>query len=174
LAFEIGVAGLIIVVLAALAFFLLSLRARLVRMRNETVRALSNLEAQIKQRNDWIPTLIETCRGYMGSSDRVLMAVSDARNAFAKAKTLAERAACEQAMRQGLAALFQEVERHRDLRINNSLQKLRSRFAEMGREVDGNRDALNQAVEHYNRRLGTFPDSWMAAFMSLKPKSKFE
>lgn len=171
---EIGMAFLVIVILLAFTFCLLSLRATLIRLRNEAARALSNLEAQIKQRNDLIPTLIETCRGYMGSGQEPLQVVAAARNAYGKAKTLAEKAAREGVMQQSLNALFQEVERHRELKINNNYQKLRARFAEIGREVDGNREAVNQAVELYNRRLGAFPGSWMGSWLGLKPKLRLE
>ncbi|MGH9430208.1 MAG: LemA family protein [Terriglobia bacterium] len=174
MALDIGIAILVIIVVAAVAFYLLSLRAALIRMQNEALRALSNLETQIKQRNDLIPTLIETCRGYMGPGEGVLQAVAETRNAFGKAKTPAEKGACEQVMRQRLIMLFQEVERHRELRVNNNYQRLRARFAEIGRKVDGNRVRLNQAVERYNQRLGDFPGSWVARWLSLKPKLKFE
>ncbi|MGH9453784.1 MAG: LemA family protein [Terriglobia bacterium] len=174
MALDIGIAILVVIILLALAFYLLSLRATLIRTRNEAVRTLSNLEAQIKQRNDLIPTLVETCRGYMGSGPGPLQAVAEARNAFGKAKTPAAKGACEQGMRQSLQGLFQEVERHRELKINNNYQKLRARFAEIGREIDGNREALNQAVERYNQRLASFPGFWMSRWLNLKPKSKFE
>ncbi len=174
MALEIGMAFLVIVILLAFTFYLLSLRATLIRMRNEAARALSNLEAQIKQRNDLIPTLIETCRGYIGSGPGPLQAVAEARNTRGKAKTLAEKAGCEQVMRQSLNALFQEVERHRELKINNNYQKLRGRFAEVGREVDGNREALNQAVQRYNQRISSFPGSLIASWLSLTPESRFD
>ena len=171
---EIGMAFLVIVILLAFAFYLLRLRAALIRLRNEAARALSNFEAQIKQRNDLIPTLIETCRGYMGSGQEPLQALAAARSAYGNAKTVAEKAGCEQGMQQRLSALFQEVERHRELKINNSYQRLRSRFAEIGREVDGNREAVNQAVDRYNRRLSAFPASWMGSWLGLKPKSRVD
>lgn len=174
MALDIGIAILIVILLVVLAFYLLSLRATLIRTRNETVRALSNLEAQVKQRNDLVPTLVETCRGYIGSGSGPLKAVAEGRSAFGRAKTAAERGACEQGMRQSLDRLFQEVERHRDLKINNNYQKLRARFAEIGREIDGNREALNLAVERYNQRLASFPGSLMASWLSLRPKPRVE
>jgi LemA protein len=174
LAFDTGVAVLTVVVLLALTFYLMSLRATLIRMSNEAARALSNLEAHLKQRNALIPTLIETCRGYMGTGEVEVQAVASARIAFSKATSLADKAACEQAVRQNLSNLFRAVERHHDLRINNNYQKLRARFAEFGREIDSYRQLLNDAVDRYNRGFGAFPASWFGRWLGMKPKSHFE
>jgi LemA protein len=174
LGFDIGIAALVMVAIAALAFFLLSLRATLIRTRNEAMRALANLDAHIKQRNDLIPTLVETCRGYLEQDQEPLKAVAEARYAFAKAKTSAEKAACELAMRQKLAALFEVVEQHRELRINNNYQKFRARSAEIGREVDSSRQMLNQAVDRYNHLLGAFPGLWVGYWLKMKPQSRYE
>ena len=71
----IGVGILVVVVI-----YLVSIYNGLVRMRNETENAWSQIDVQLKRRYDLIPNLVETAKGYMKHERDTLEAVIAARN----------------------------------------------------------------------------------------------
>jgi LemA protein len=69
----------VIVVLVILAILLTLAFNHLVRLRNETEAGWSNIDVQLKRRNDLIPNLVEAVKGYMGFEQSVLTQVTQAR-----------------------------------------------------------------------------------------------
>ena len=55
---------ILIAVLVVLALALVTLYNRLVRLRNRTENAWSQVDVQLKRRYDLIPNLVETVKGY--------------------------------------------------------------------------------------------------------------
>ena len=63
---------------------------RLVRLRNEVDTGWSNIDVQLKRRNDLIPNLVETVKGYAAHERGVFEEVTKARAAMAQASTPGE------------------------------------------------------------------------------------
>ena len=72
----------VVVVLLVVGVYLFN---RLVRLRNEVDTGWSNIDVQLKRRNDLIPNLIETVKGYAAHERGVLEEVTNARAAMARA-----------------------------------------------------------------------------------------
>ena len=76
-----AIVGLIVlVVIVALIFLMVSIYNTLVRLKNRFQNAFSQIEVQLKRRHDLIPNLVETVKGYMGHEKGTLEAVIQARN----------------------------------------------------------------------------------------------
>ena len=62
-----------------IAFYLISIYNRLVRLRNNRENAFADIDVQLRQRHDLIPQLVESVRGYMKHEAEVLTRVTEAR-----------------------------------------------------------------------------------------------
>jgi LemA protein len=77
---------IILVVLAALVFFVVSMYNRLVSLRNRFKNAFAQIDVQLKRRYDLIPNIVETAKAYMSHERETLEAVIAARNSAAQAE----------------------------------------------------------------------------------------
>ena len=69
----------IVVVVVLLALALWAAFNGLVRKRNRTQEAWSEIDVELKRRHDLIPNLVNTVSGYMGHERGTLEAVTNAR-----------------------------------------------------------------------------------------------
>ena len=68
------------VILLLLVIWLFATYNGLVRLRNQTKNAWSQIDVQLKRRHDLIPNLVETVKGYAAHERQTLEAVTQARN----------------------------------------------------------------------------------------------
>src|SRR3954466_6610056 len=86
-----GIAAIVVLaVILAVVFWLVAIYNGLVELRNRYRNAFSQIDVQLKRRNDLIPNLVEVAKGYMGHERETLEAVIAARN---QAVTASQRAA---------------------------------------------------------------------------------
>ena len=78
---------LIIVIVALLAFAWISISNGIVRAANKCDNAWQTIETQLQRRNDLIPNLVETVKGYAAHESGTLEAVTAARGAMSSATT---------------------------------------------------------------------------------------
>ena len=67
-------------IVALIAFFIIGLYNGLVAKRQTCNQAFADIDVQLKQRQNLIPNLIETVKGYAGHEKETLDAVVKARN----------------------------------------------------------------------------------------------
>ena len=68
----------IIIIVAILAIWLVSIYNRLVKLRNNRENAFANIDVQLKQRCDLIPQLVATVKGYATHEKETLQRVTEA------------------------------------------------------------------------------------------------
>ena len=71
---------IVLVVVAIIVFWIVSIYNKLVTLRNRFKNAFSQIEVQLKRRYDLIPNLVETAKAYMSHERGTLEAVIAARN----------------------------------------------------------------------------------------------
>ena len=74
-----GILIVVIVIIAFLALFFISIYNSLVKLRNQVKNAWSQIDVQLKRRHDLIPNLIETVKGYMTHERDTLENITKAR-----------------------------------------------------------------------------------------------
>ena len=97
---------IVIAIVVVLLLFLVYLFNKVVRLRNEVNTGWSNIDVQLKRRNDLIPNLVETVKGYAAHERGVFEAVTNARAAMARASTPAEAGQADSILGQALGRLF--------------------------------------------------------------------
>ena len=91
---------------------------RLVTNKNLVAEGWSGIDVQLKRRNDLIPNLIESVKGYMGHERGVLDQVTELRTKSQAAQGVADQAKVEGAMGAALANLFAVAENYPDLKAS--------------------------------------------------------
>src|SRR5437016_9598648 len=119
----------VIVVVAVVVELLLLLALafnHLVRLRNETEAGWSNIDVQLKRRNDLIPNLVETVKGYAAHERGLFDEVTQARAAVAGAGGPAQTAAASDQLSGAMGKLFAVAQNYTQLRAAENFQKLQS------------------------------------------------
>ena len=70
----------VLVILGAIIFYVISIYNRLVSLRNRYQNAFAQIEVQLKRRYDLIPNLVETAKAYLSHERETLEKVTEARN----------------------------------------------------------------------------------------------
>ena len=122
----------ILVVLAAIvaiAGFVILIYNGLVMKRQRVNQAFADVDVQLKQRQNLIPNLVETVKGYASHEKETLDAVISARNAAQSASTPGEMSAAEGMLTASLGKLFALAEAYPDLKANTNFLELQSELS---------------------------------------------
>jgi LemA protein len=166
-------AVLAIIVIAIIMYFV-GLYNSLVAFKNNIDRSFSNIDVLLKQRHDELPKLIETCKGYMQYEQKTLQAVTEARTAFMRATTPAEKARADNMVSGALKTLFAVAEKYPDLKANTSFMQLQGRITELEIKIAAQRNSYNEDVNAFNIRIAQIPANFVARFMGLQPHALFQ
>ena len=79
------------VIVIGIIMYLVGIYNNLVTLKNDLDRSFANIDVLLKQRHDELPKLIETCKGYMQYEQKTLQAVTEARAAYTRATTPADK-----------------------------------------------------------------------------------
>lgn len=166
---------IVLVVIAALGFWVVSIYNKLVTLKNRFTNAFSQIEVQLKRRYDLIPNLVETAKGYMSHERETLEAVIAARNQAmaglqaaaadpANASAIKELASAEGALGGALGRLSVVMEAYPDLKANQNMMQLSEELTSTENKVAFARQSYNDQVTDYNTYKQTFPPVIFASF----------
>lgn len=146
----------------------------LVRLRNRTENAWSQVDVQLKRRYDLIPNLVETVKGYASHEQETFRQVIEARNAAQAAGTVAAQGEAENVLTGALRQLFALAENYPELRASEQFQALQGQLSETENKVAISRQIYNDTVLTYNNRVQTFPSNIVAGMANFSTKDYFE
>jgi LemA protein len=168
----------ILVVFAIIAIgivmYFVGIHNNLVALKNDIDRSFSNIDVILKQRHDELPKLIDTCKGYMQYEQKTLQAVTDARTAYMRATTPAEKTQADTMVTGALKTLFAVAENYPDLKANTNFMQLQGRITELEEKIAAQRNRFNEDVNVFNIRIGQIPANFVAGFMGLTPHALFQ
>jgi LemA protein len=145
-----------------------------VRLRNDLDKAWANIDVLLKQRHDELPKLIETCKGYMQYEQKTFQLITEARTAFMRANTVAEKAQADNFITGALKSLFAVAENYPELKADNNFMQLQNRISELEEKIADRREFFNDDVNTYNIRIQQLPDVFIAHMMNLQRKDLFK
>ena len=150
--------GLIILgIIVALVLFIISIYNSLVKLRNTSEQAWSDVDVQLKRRYDLIPNLVETVKGYASHEKETFEKVVQARNMAMSATSPEQKAENENFLSATLKSLFALSENYPDLKANENMSQLSEEITTTENKVAFARQAYNDAVTAYNTYRQTFP-----------------
>jgi LemA protein len=167
--------GLVVILcVVGISVYLLTIYNSLVRLKNDIDKAWSNIDVLLKQRHDELPKLIETCKGYMQYEQQTFQLITEARTAFMKAGSVAEKAQADNLISGALKTLFAVSENYPELKANNNFMQLQKRISELEEKIADRREFFNDDVNTYNIRIQQLPDVFIAGMMHLQRHDLFK
>jgi LemA protein len=177
--------GVVLLVVLVVAMMLIGMYNTLVTLRNRYKNAFSQIDVQLKRRNDLIPNLVEVAKGYIKHERETLEAVIKARNVAYSAGEQAARTpgdaqamsslgAAEAQLSGALGRLFAVAEAYPDLKANQNMLSLQEELSSTENKIAFARQAYNDAVMGYNTQREVFPTSIIAGMFNFQEATLFQ
>jgi len=175
----------ILIILAAVILFAVTIYNRLVAGRNRFKNAFAQIDVQLTRRHDLIPNLVETAKGYMKHERETLEAVINARNTAVSGlkaaaadpsdpEAMKNLAAAEQGLSGALGRLFALSEAYPDLKANENMMQLSEELTTTENKVAFARQAYNDSVMTYNTLRESFPNNFFAGWFNFQAAELLE
>lgn len=165
---------IILGVLVLIAGFIITIYNRLVGLRQTCNQAWSDIEVQLKQRQDLVPQLVNTVKGYAKHEKETLNEVIQARNTAVSAGTPNTQAVAEGMLTQALGKLFALAEAYPDLKANENFLQLQDQLADVENKIAAARRFYNNATQEYNTAREQFPANLIAGPFNFEEREFFE
>lgn len=159
----------IVALIGVLVVWLMVSYNGLVKARMHTKEAWSQIDVQLKRRNDLIPNLVETVKGYANHEEKTLEKITSLRSRVADATTPQATMAASNELSKQVTSLFAVAESYPDLKANSNFLKLQEELTNTENKISYSRQLFNTTTSHYNLKLETFPSNLVAKCFGFKP-----
>ena len=167
-----------LVVLLALAFgavgiiiYIVTLYNGLIALKNDIDKAWANIDVLLKQRHDELTKLLDVTKGYMNFERDTLTKITQARSQYQQATTFDQKAQADQSMTSALRGFFAVAENYPDLKANANFMALEQRISQLENQIADRREFYNDCANTFNIRIQQVPDTFVANFMHLTPRT---
>jgi LemA protein len=165
---------ILVAVVVLVGFLFIGAYNRLVALRQNVNEAFADIDVQLKQRQDLIPNLVETVKGYAAHERGTLDEVTQARTAAASAGSVEQRAQAETALTGALGRLMAVAEAYPDLKANANFTQLQAELADLENKIAAARRFFNNAVGEYNASIQRFPAVLIAGAAGFAQRDFFD
>lgn len=168
---------LIIAVIGALGLGYLSMHNTLVRLKNQSEQLFAQIDVELHRRNDLVPNLVSTVKGYASHEKETLNAVVKARQQLI---ALPDSATHEQTLEHSdklsgaLSRLLAVSESYPDLKASQNFRELQEELTNTENRISGVRQTYNRGVMQYNTKLQTVPSNIVANIGGFEPLTYHE
>ncbi|MFC1613385.1 LemA family protein [Patescibacteria group bacterium] len=146
----------------------------LIKIKNRTEEAWSDIDVQLKRRYNLIPNLVNTVKAYAKHESDLFEKVTQARTQAMGAGSPVEKAKAENALSGTLKSLFAVAENYPDLKANENFAKLQDELTDTENKIQAARRFYNGNIRDYNTKLQVFPTNLIANSLGFKQKDFFE
>jgi LemA protein len=146
---------------------------RLVALDQRADQSFADIDVQLKQRQDLIPNLVETVKGYASHERGTLDAVTQARAAAAGATSVNDKVQAENMLTGALGRLFAVAEAYPDLKANTNFLELQRELSDIENKLAAARRFFNNAVSEFNAVRRQFPTVLFAGMVGFDADKPF-
>jgi LemA protein len=147
---------------------------QLVGLQQNIQSAWAQVQNQLQRRNDLIPNLVNTVKGYATHEQAVFEAVANARARLLSAGTRDEQIEAAQGLNSALGRLLAIAEQYPQLKANEQFNRLSDELAGTENRIAVERMRYNDAVRAYNTYRNSFPTVLYAGWLGFKEEKYFE
>lgn len=166
--------NIILIVVAGLTFWIVGIFNTLIKLRNRTKEAWSDIDVQLKRRYNLIPNLVETVKGYASHEKGVFEKVSEARSKAMGVQSPKEKGEAENALTGTLKTLFAVSEGYPELKASANFVELQRELRDTEDKVQASRRFYNSNVRDLNIKIESFPNNIVAKLFNFKQMELFE
>jgi LemA protein len=134
----------------------------------------AQVQNQLQRRNDLIPNLVETVKGYAQHEEGVFKEIADARSRLLAAQTPEQTIQAANQQTSALGRLLAIVENYPQLKANEQFNRLMDELAGTENRIAVERMRYNERVQEYNTSRRQFPSNLTAALFQFKEYPFFE
>jgi LemA protein len=143
--------------------------------QEEAIKAQwAQVENQLQRRNDLIPNLVETVKGYAQHEEGVFKDIADARSRLLAAKSPEETIQAANQQTTALGRLLAVVENYPVLRANEQFNRLMDELSGTENRIAVERMRYNEKVQEYDTARRQFPGNVTARLFGFKEYPFFE
>jgi LemA protein len=137
--------------------------------QEEAIKAQwGQVQNQIQRRNDLIPNLVETVKGYAAHEEGVYKEIAESRSRLLAAKTPEETIAASNQQTAALGRLLAVVENYPQLRANEQFNRLMDELAGTENRIATERMRYNERIQEFNSQRRRFPSNVTAKMFGFK------
>lgn len=164
---------IIAVLLIVAIFFLISIYNELTKERILVKEGFSGVGTSLQRRNDLIPNLVETVKGYASHENKTLIEVIKWRNQSAAATNMDEQNKASAGLQKALLNFMSLTENYPELKANENFLKLQSELGVTEEQISLARRYYNGTVREYNQSIAVFPKNLVALMFGFKEETFF-
>lgn len=142
--------------------------------RNESITAKwAQVENQLQRRNDLIPNLVNSVKGYAAHEKTLFEDVTKARSQWASANTLDDKVKAASSMDTALGRLIAVAESYPQLKADGTFLRLMDELSGTENRIAVERMRFNEAVMDFNITVRRFPGNIIAGIFGYKPVNQY-
>jgi LemA protein len=143
--------------------------------QEEAIKAQwGQVQNQLQRRNDLIPNLVETVKGYAAQEKEIFTSIAESRAKLAGATTPEQQIEAANQQSSALARLLVVVENYPQLKSDATFQRLMDELAGTENRLATERMRYNERVQEYNTTRRRFPSNVTAKVFGFKEYPYFE
>jgi LemA protein len=143
--------------------------------QEEAIKAQwAQVENQLQRRNDLIPNLVETVKGYAQHEEGVFKEVADARAQLLSAKSPEETISAANRQTSALGRLLAVAENYPQLKANEQFNRMMDELSGTENRIAVERMRYNERVQDYNAARRQFPANMTAKVFGFKEYPYFQ
>jgi LemA protein len=136
--------------------------------------AWAEVQNQLQRRNDLIPNLVETVKGFAAHEEGIYKELADARSRLLAAKSPEETIQAANQQTSALGRLLAVVENYPNLKANEQFNRLMDELAGTENRLSTARMRYNERIQEYNAATRRFPGNVTAKLFGFKLYPYFE
>lgn len=166
-----------IIIIVAIVAILFGMYNNLVRLRNAAKQFFAQIDVELERRNDLVPNLVNTVKGYASHEKEVLESVTQARQQLINLPqnaTNEEKLAASDQLSGALSRLLAVSESYPDLKANQNFLSLQEELTNTENRISGSRQSYNRAVMNYNNKIQSVPHNLIAGMFGFDEMTYLE
>ena len=143
--------------------------------QEEAIKAQwAQVQNQIQRRNDLIPNLVETVKGYATHEESIFKEIADSRSRLLAAKTPEETIQASNQQSSALGRLLAVSENYPNLKANEQFNRLTDELAGTENRLATERMRYNERIQEFNTQRRRFPSNVTAKMFGFKEYPYFQ
>jgi LemA protein len=148
---------------------------KVVRLDEQTEAAWAQVENQLQRRNDLVPNLVNTVKGYAAHENKLFTRITELRSQWAAAQNRDQKIAAAEGLSGALSRLLLVAENYPQLKANENFLTLQAQLEGTENRIAVERRRYNEASREFNYYIRTvFGRVWARMRNLTEPKPYFK